>query len=71
MMMQLVLNFYNESSEALAKGASIEKLVKMSVREEIGRFKYTAEDGLDAEYKKINDDLSTEIQQIVAEKEDF
>ena len=71
MMMQLVLNFYNQSSEALEKGASIEKLVNMSVREEIGRFKYTAEDALDPEYKKINDDLSAEIQQIIAEKEDF
>lgn len=71
MMMKLVLNFYNLSSEALEKGASIEKLVSMSVREEIGRFKYTAEDALDPEYKKINADLIAEIQQIIAEKEDF
>ena len=71
MLMQLVLNFYNQSSEALEKGASIEKLVNMSVREEIGRFKYTAEDALEPEYKRINADLSTEIQKIIAEKEDF
>ena len=71
MMMKLVLNFYNLSSDALEKGASIEKLVNMSVREEIGRFKYTAEDALDPEYKKINADLIAEIQQIIAEKEDF
>ncbi|MBQ9607204.1 MAG: V-type ATP synthase subunit A, partial [Lachnospiraceae bacterium] len=61
----------NGSRDALTKGASIEKLVAMDVREAIGRFKYTAEDHIDGEFDKINAELSKEIQQVLAEKEDF
>ncbi len=71
MMMQLILNFYDQASEALKKGASIEKLIDMDVREEIGRFKYTEEAKLDGVYATINGNLSTQIQQVIAEKEDF
>ncbi len=71
LMMKLVLAYYNSSLDALSKGAPIEKLVDMDVRESIGRFKYTAEDKIDAEFNRINADLSKEIQQVIAEKEDF
>ena len=71
LMMKLVLAFYNSSRDALTKGASIEKLVAMDVRESIGRFKYTAEDKVDGEFDRINAELSKEIQQVLAEKEDF
>ena len=42
LMMQLVLAFYNQAKGALATGASIHDLLKMPVRERIGRFKYDA-----------------------------
>ncbi len=71
MMMQLILNFYDQASEALKKGASIEKLIVMDVREEIGRFKYTEEDKLDGVFDNINSSLSSQIQQLIAKKEDF
>ncbi len=71
LMMKLVLSFYNTSMDALSKGASIEKLVNMDVREAIGRFKYTAEAQIDSEFSRISAELSKEIQQIIAEKEDF
>ena len=71
LMMKLVLGFYNSSNDALSKGASIEKLVSMDVREAIGRFKYTPENQIEAEFARITDDLSKEIQQVLAEKEDF
>jgi V/A-type H+-transporting ATPase subunit A len=45
-MMELVLNYFDISSEALSKGVSVEELVKLSVRERIGRFKYTRMKGL-------------------------
>ena len=41
LLMKLVLSFYEESSKALAEGASMNKLISMPVREQIGRFKYT------------------------------
>ncbi len=69
--MKLVLAFYNGARDALGKGASIEKLVAMDVREAIGRFKYTEEAQIDGEFEKISKELSTEIQQVIAEKEDF
>ncbi len=71
MMMQLVLNFYERALSALGKGASIEKLVSMGVREDIGRFKYTEESGLDAEFSRINDALNASVEKILSEKEDF
>ena len=40
LLMQLVVAFYEQSKEALEKGASIQGLLKMEVREKIGRFKY-------------------------------
>ena len=71
LMMKLVLAFYNGARDALTKGASIEKLIAMDVREAIGRFKYTAEAQIDSEFDKISAELSKEIQQVLSEKEDF
>ncbi|MEJ8733624.1 MULTISPECIES: V-type ATP synthase subunit A [Mediterraneibacter] len=61
MMMNLVTAFYDRAVEALAEGASLEKLIRMPVREQIGRFKYVTEDALDTEYKKVDETLSVEI----------
>ena len=61
LMMQLVLAFYEQSKDALAKGAAIGDLLKMAVRERIGRFKYTLEENLDAEYDDITAALCNEI----------
>ena len=60
MMMNLVTAFYDKAVEALAEGASLEKLISMPVREQIGRFKYVTEDALDEEYKKVEEELSVE-----------
>lgn len=70
-MMNLVLSYYDDSVEALAKGASIEGLVKLPVREQIGRFKYVAADKIQAEYEEIRKELNTEIDQLLIVKEDF
>ena len=44
LMMELVLQYYKDAKEALDKGANIEKLVNLPVREQIGRYKYIKED---------------------------
>lgn len=64
-MMLLVLAFYDHACEALEKGAQINDLVKMASRERIGRYKYTHEDQLAEEYKKVNDELSAEISNLL------
>ena len=70
MMMELVIGFYEQSNEALNNGADVEKLIKMPVREAIGRFKYTHENDLDEEFDRINDQLSTQIANTL-KKEEF
>ena len=70
MMMELVIGFYEKSKEALDNGADVEALIKMPVREAIGRFKYTHEDELDKEFAEINDRLDIEIANTL-KKEEF
>jgi len=70
LMMKLVLAYYEESKAALDQGSDINALLKMVVRERIGRFKYTLEESLEGEYEQISDELSTEIARLVG-KEDY
>ena len=60
-MMQLVYAFYKVGSEALKTGANINDLVKMEVRERIGRFKYTKEADIDEEFEKVKQELAKEV----------
>lgn len=69
LMMKLVLGFYDKSLEALKMGASMNDLIKMDVREAIGRYKYTLEEELDQRYEIIQEDLSGEIADLLS-KED-
>ena len=70
LLMKLVIAFYEQSKEALDKGANIQGLIKMDVREKIGRFKYVTEDKLDKEYKVTMDELAADIANVFG-KEDF
>ena len=71
MLMKLVMAFYDVSGDALAKGADINKIVGMDIREAIGRFKYTAEDEVDARFDEIERKLHQEADAIVQAKEEF
>lgn len=70
LLMKLVVAYYEQGSEALEKGANIQDLVKLDVREKIGRFKYVLEEKLDEEYKAVLEQLAKEISNIIG-KEDF
>ena len=56
--------------EALSGGASLQDLINMPVREQIGRFKYTHEDELDGAYQKVTEELAAEVADTFG-KEDF
>ena len=71
LMMKLVLDFYDVCADALKQGANINKLVNIPVRERIGRFKYTPEDKIEKEYDSILGDLTSEVSDVVAAKEEF
>ncbi|MCI8718177.1 MAG: V-type ATP synthase subunit A [Lachnospiraceae bacterium] len=69
LMMELVIAFYDKSLEALKQGASAQKLINMAVRERIGRYKYTLDENIDAEYEKINNELHIEIANLLGREE--
>ena len=70
-MMKLVTEYYDSTLEALKKGANIEDIVKLPVREAIGRFKYIREENVDSEYEKISHELKMQLKEAVERKEDF
>ena len=70
LMMKLVLAFYDESKKAMDEGAQIQGLLKMPVRERIGRFKYTVNDNIEQEYQATLEQLAKEIAGVFG-KEDF
>ena len=66
-MMRLILEYYDRCTEALERGADIEKLSALPVREAIGRFKYTKEEDVQKEYSKVIAELSEQIETAVKE----
>ena len=70
LMMSLVLDFYKESKKALEQGVSVQGLIKMEVRERIGRFKYVVNDQIETEYQAVKEELAREISSLFG-KEDF
>ncbi len=70
LMMKLIMSYYDKAAEGLEKGASVEKLVALPVREQIGRFKYNTEKEVDAEFEKIDKQISAEVDEAVKTTED-
>ena len=68
LMMKLVLAFYEKSVDALNKGADMNTLIAMPVREKIGRYKYTKEDQLAAEYEKVTRQLVAETAELLGKE---
>ena len=69
LMMNLVLDYYDHAMAALEKGVSVEKLVDLEVREQIGRFKYIHDTDLKVAYNKVVEQLVSELASLTA-KED-
>ena len=70
LMMNLVLAFYEKSVDALNKGADMNALIAMPVREKIGRYKYTTDADIESEYKNVEEELDKEVAAAFG-KEDF
>ncbi|MEF9946198.1 MAG: V-type ATP synthase subunit A [Lachnospiraceae bacterium] len=67
-MMLLVTGFYEQSLEALGKGAGMNELLKMPVREQIGRYKYTLEEDLKVQFDSVMKELSVEIANVLGKE---
>ena len=70
LMMRAILLCYDKSLEALQKGANIELLASMQVRERIGRFKYEEEVKAEQEFNSIKAILDQEIEDVLERSED-
>ncbi len=66
-MIRLILEFHDKAMDAAEKGADIEELSGLSVREKIGRFKYTPENQIDSEYEKLRREIAAETSSTVRE----
>lgn len=70
LMMRAILGYYDKALDALKKGASIETLVNIPVRERIGRYKYVPENDIEAEYDSIIAQLEAEIKDVLERSDD-
>ena len=70
LMMRLILKFHDGAEEVLSKGADIEDIVKLPVREQIGRFKYIAEENTTAEYDAVCKNIDDQLAKTLVKEED-
>ncbi len=70
LMMKLVCEFYDKASVAINENADIEAIVKLPVRERIGRFKYIREEDTDAQFEEIMLELDCEINDVLKGEDD-
>lgn len=68
-MMTAILMYYDRSAQALEKGADIEKIVKLPVREKIGRLKYAPEEKVAHVFEADMAMLEEELRQAVDDSE--
>ncbi len=69
LMMELVLNYYDVSLEYLGKGVAIDSIVKLPVRERIGRFKYVPKEKIKEEFDTIIKNIAKEIDDLAGKEE--
>ncbi len=65
-MLKLILTFHEMAREAVAKGANFNKVLELTVRESIGRFKYIEEKDIDASYEKLMEEMKKSISALTA-----
>ena len=68
-LIKLILSFYKKSGEALTRGADIEKIAELPVRERIGRAKSADPEKYVAEYEDIDREITAELAALT-DKED-
>ena len=69
-MMELILKFYDETVEAIKHGATVEALVKLPIKEKIGRFKYTSNDNVNEEFNLIVQGIKEQIDKLLVQEEE-
>ena len=68
-MMKLILGFNDEAAAVLEKGADVEEVAGLPVREKIGRFKYIPEEETDEAYSKLTVEISSELNDLLSRED--
>ena len=66
LLLKLIMSFYELSKDAVAKGAPLNKVSTMAVREKIGRFKYIEEEKIDESFDEIKKELKDELSELIS-----
>ncbi len=67
MMLDLILRYFDEGLRALEAGVKFNNLATLSVKEDIGRFKYNEEKNVESSYKEVVEKLETAINELIKE----
>ena len=70
LLMKLILKYYDVCMDAIQKGANVEQLSSLPVREDIGRFKYLQGDEVDAGYEKILAELDRQAEATISGRDE-
>ncbi len=65
LMLKAIIHFYREAQSALAKGADIDAIEKLPVRETIARMKYLTDSELDQEIPKLLNQIEFELKGLI------
>lgn len=65
-MLELILAYYDTCKRALEQGVSINALVRLPVREAIGRFKYTPDERMHEEARKIAGLIDAQAEELIS-----
>ncbi len=60
-MMRLIMEYYDSSILALERGAELSDILNAGVKDDIGRFKYQDEAGIDQKYQAVSDSIKEQI----------
>ncbi|MBQ7160771.1 MAG: V-type ATP synthase subunit A [Clostridia bacterium] len=66
-LMKLILSFYEKSKAAIARGADVDKIADLPVREKIGRAKTVPHDQYKAAFAEYEAELDAELEQVIKE----
>lgn len=61
LMMKLILTFYDEAANAMESNADFDKIIALSVREQIARFKYFDESEITEQYDNVEKEIKNQV----------
>ena len=66
-MLDLILRYFEEGLRGLEAGVKFNSLAALSVKEDIGRFKYHEEKDVEKSYKEVVEKLETAVSELIKE----